>query len=62
MGEVRTFEKKLRAAIGKKDKSESQTLLVAFSSKVDKAAQKGRLAKETASRKVSRLSKLIAAL
>ena len=62
LGEVRTFEKKLRAAIGKKDKGESQKLLIAFSSKVDKAAQKGRLAKETASRKVSRLSKLIASL
>lgn len=62
MGEVRTFEKKLRAAIGNKDKEQSQQLLVSFTSKVDKAAQKGRISTQTASRKVSRLSKAVSHL
>jgi len=62
MGEVRTFEKKLRSAIGSKNKEESQKLLVLFSSKVGKAAQKGRLHMKTAARKISRLSRQVSGL
>lgn len=62
MGEVRTFEKKLRSAITSKDKETSQKLLVNFSSKVAKAAQKGRLHVKTASRKISRLAKAVAGI
>jgi len=62
MGEVRTFEKKVRAAIASKSKEEGQKLLLTFTSKVDKAAQKGRLHARTAARKVSRLSKALASL
>lgn len=54
---VRTEEKKLSTAIEKKDLEAAQTLLVSFMSKLDKAAQKGIYSKETASRKISRLSK-----
>lgn len=62
LGEVRTFEKKLRTAIGSKDKEQSQKLLVSFTSKIDKAAQKGKLAARTAARKISRLSKAVAGI
>lgn len=62
MGEVRTFEKKLRSAIAKKDKDGSKKLLLGFESKVAKAAQKGRMAVKTASRKVSRLAKAVAGI
>lgn len=62
LGEVRTLEKRLRKALAAKSKDESATALVAFSSSISKAAQKGRMKKETASRKVSRLSKQVAAL
>lgn len=62
LGEVRTFEKKLRSAIQNKNKDEGQKLLVEFSSKLGKAAQKGRVHSKTASRKVSRLSRSVASL
>lgn len=62
MGEVRSLERQVRKAIANKDKKESATILVQFESKVQKVARKGRLPKTTASRKVSRLSKAIAAL
>lgn len=62
MSEVRTLEKSVRKAIASKDKKASETALVAYSSKIGKAAQKGRLKFETASRKVSRLSKAVSAL
>jgi small subunit ribosomal protein S20 len=62
MTEVRTLEKKLRKAIAGKNKDDSAKALVEFNSKLSKAAQKGRLKKETASRKVSRLSRLVATL
>lgn len=52
---VKTYEKNLLKAIEAKSK-EVPALLKAFMSKVDKAAQKGVLAKTTAARKVSRLS------
>ena len=62
MGEVRTFEKKLRSAIGKKDKTESQKLLITFKSKIGKAAQKGRVHLKTAARKISRLSRQVSSI
>jgi len=59
---VRTVEKKVRKALAAKNKVDSQTALKEFASTIDKAAQKGRLSPKTASRKISRLSKQIAAL
>lgn len=60
--EVRTLEKKLRKAIAAKSKDESTKTLLEFNSKLSKAAKKGRMKPKTASRKVSRLSKLVATL
>lgn len=62
LGEIRTFEKKLRQSLVKKDKKASEELLVQFTSKIGKAAQKGRVKTETASRKISRLSRQVASL
>ena len=62
MGAVRTVERKLRTAITKKDKKVSQELLIDFASRVAKAAQKGRVRTETASRKIGRLSKAVHAI
>ena len=56
---VRTFEKKLRSAISKKDKEAAQQLLVTYTSKAAKAAQKGVLKAKAASRKIGRLSKSV---
>jgi small subunit ribosomal protein S20 len=58
---VRTFEKKLRAAVEKKDKAESEKLLSWYISKAGKAAAKGSLKKQNVARKVSRLSSLVSA-
>lgn len=60
--EVRSLEKKLRKHITAKSKDDSKTALTAFISKISKAAKNGRLKKETASRKVSRLSKAVSAI
>ena len=54
---IRTIEKSLRKAIDNKATDEAQSLLLRFTSKVGKAAQKGILHKNNASRKISRLSK-----
>ncbi len=62
MAEIRTFEKKLRTALNKKDKKASEECLVSFMSKIGQAAQKGRVRVQTASRKIARLSKQVAAL
>lgn len=56
---VRTFEKRVRSAAAAGDKETALKSLVAYSSQVDKAAKKGLVHKNTASRKVSRLSLLI---
>lgn len=56
---VRTIEKKVRTAVTAGDKETAMKTLVAFSSRMDKAAKKGLFHKNTASRKVSRLSSLI---
>lgn len=61
-GTVRTWEKKLRAAIASKDTSAAQTLLRAFTKKTDKASQKGIIHANAASRKISRLSKQVSQL
>ena len=60
--EVRSLEKKLRKAIAAKSKDDSKAAFIQFASKVGKAAKTGRMKKETASRKVSRLSKLVSTL
>ena len=62
MGAIRTVEKKLRTSITKKDKKTSEELLISFASRIGKAAQKGRVRTETASRKIGRLSKAVHAL
>lgn len=62
MGEVRTLEKSVRKALAGKNKEEGEKALVLFSSKIGKAAQKGRIKFQTASRKISRLSKLVSSM
>jgi small subunit ribosomal protein S20 len=59
---VRTIEKKVRKAIAGKNKDESAKALLEYSSQIGKAAQKGRVHPRTASRKISRMSKAVAAL
>ena len=59
---IRTFEKKLRSAISEKKKDDALKLLVTYTSKIDKAAQKGIIHKSNASRKVGRVAKQVAAL
>lgn len=56
---VRTWEKKLRDAVAKKDAKGAQELLSTFTSKIGKAAAKGVIKTQTAARKVSRLSKFV---
>lgn len=56
---VRTIEKKVRTAVSAGDKETALKTLLTFSSRMDKAAKKGLFHKNTASRKVSRLSSLI---
>jgi len=62
MTEVRTAEKKVRKALTAKSKTDAQAGLVEFSSTIAKAAQKGRLKKETARRKISRIARQVSAL
>jgi small subunit ribosomal protein S20 len=62
VGGVRTLEKKLRKSIAAKNKDESAKDLVAYSSAIAKAAQKGRVHSRTASRKIARASKAVHAL
>ncbi len=61
-GAVRTVEKKLRKAIAAKSKDDSAKALTQFESAIAKAAQKGRIHFRTASRKIGRLAKAVAAL
>lgn len=53
---VKTSIKKVSAAIAANDKKAAQEALLAATSTIDKAASKGVFHKNTASRKVSRLS------
>ncbi len=55
---VRTWEKKLRQAVAAKDSKQVPELLKAYMSRVAKATIKGVFKRETASRKVARLSTL----
>ena len=59
---VKTFVKKVDAAITAGDKAASQAALLAAISEIDKATSKGVYHKKTASRKVSRLSKAVNAM
>lgn len=56
---VKTSIKKVRAAIDAQDKEAAKAALLAATSTIDKAASKGILHKNTASRKVSRLAKAV---
>ena len=56
---VKTACKKVEAAIAAGDKAAAQAALLAAISEIDKAASKGVYHDNTASRKVSRLSKAV---
>jgi small subunit ribosomal protein S20 len=59
---IRTFEKKVRAAIAGKKVEEAQAALIAFSSKIDRAAKSGVVHYKKASRKIGQLSKHVQSL
>ena len=59
---VKTYVKKVEAAITAGDKVAAQAALIAATSEIDKATTKGVYHKNTASRKVSRLSKAVNAM
>ena len=59
---VKTFVKKVDAAITAGDKAAAQAALLAAISEIDKATSKGVYHKNTASRKISRLSKAVNAM
>ena len=56
---VKTYIKKVEAAVAAGDKAAAQAALIAATSEIDKATSKGVYHKNTASRKVSRLSKAV---
>ena len=56
---VKTASKKVEAAIAAKDKAAAEAALVAAVSLIDKTAKKGIYHKNTAARKVSRLTKAV---
>ncbi len=56
---VRTAEKKLRTLIATGDKAKVEEALREYTSKMDKAAQKGMIKKNTASRKISRINTFV---
>ena len=56
---VKTMIKKVEAAIAAGDKAAAQASLVVAISEIDKAAYKGVYHKNTASRKVARLTKAV---
>ncbi|MCI6552391.1 MAG: 30S ribosomal protein S20 [Lachnospiraceae bacterium] len=56
---VKTAIKKVNAAVAAQDKSAASAALLAAISAIDKAASKGVYHKNTASRKVSRLSQAV---
>ncbi len=59
---IRTFEKKLRTAIADNKSDDAKSLLLSYTSKMAKAAQKGILHANNASRKISRLSKHVSSM
>lgn len=56
---VKTACKKVEAAVTARDKAAAQASLLAATSEIDKACTKGVYHKNTASRKISRLSKMV---
>lgn len=59
---IRTIEKKLRQAIDNKSKDDAQKFYLEFTSKIDKAAEKGILHKNNASRRKSRLGRILTSI
>ena len=59
---IRTFLKRVELAIGQGDKAVAQAALSAAEPEVMRGVSKGILHKNTASRKISRLNKRVAAL
>lgn len=59
---VKTFIKKIEAAIAANDKAAAQSALSVAVSEISKAQSKGVYHANTASRKISRLSKAVAAM
>lgn len=62
MSEIRTLAKKVETLITEKKAQEAGAALGSFASKMAKAAKTGVVKKNTASRKISRLMKRLAAL
>ena len=60
LSRVRTYVKRVRTAVAAKD-AKAKDLLKEAIKLIDKAAQKGLIKKQTASRKVSRLTKFVQA-
>jgi len=60
--ELKTQLKKFESVLENKDPNSAQQILRETETKLRKAASKGLIKKETASRKVSRISKRVAAL
>ena len=56
---IKTAVKKVRAAVENKDLEKAQELLTLATKSLDKAASKGIIHKNNASRRVSRLAKLV---
>lgn len=59
---IRTFVKKVEAALDANDKSAAVAALAAVQPELQRGVSKGVLAKNTASRKFSRLTKRVSAL
>lgn len=62
MSEIRSLAKKFESLIIEKKAKEAGAALSRFASKMDKAAKKGVIKKNTAARKISRFMKRLAAL
>ncbi len=59
---VKTYVKKVLAAVEARDKAAAEAALKTAASEIDKAQTKGVYHANTASRKIARLSKLVAAV
>ena len=62
IGRIRTFVKKVEAALASGDKATASSALAAVQPELQRGVAKGVLHKNTASRKFSRLTKAVAAL
>jgi small subunit ribosomal protein S20 len=62
VGRIRTFVKKVEAAISAGDKTEAAAALVAAQPEMARGVARGVIHKNTASRKFSRLTKAVSAL